>query len=84
MGRTRTSMAVVFLGHLIVAAITQGCDGGSPPAPSGTQLLAGRDFGNLFFWHEHTAAFTRQTAAPGAAGQDLWVWPDDESAPPHL
>jgi len=81
MGRTRTAIAVAFLGKLLVAATVEGCDGGSPPAPSGTQLLAGRDLGNLFFWNEHTAAFTRQAATPGAGTQDLWIWPDDESAP---
>jgi hypothetical protein len=74
-------MAVVFLGKWFATAIVAGCDGGSPPAPSGTQLLAGRDFGNLFFWNQNTPAFTRQTTAPGGASQDLWVWPDGEGAP---
>ncbi len=45
------------------------------------QRLAGRDFDNLFFWNEQTAAFTRQTTAPGGANQDLWVWPDGENTP---
>ena len=79
MGRTRTSIAVVFVGIVFLGIM--GCDGSSPPEQSGTQLLAGRDFGNLFFWNEQTPAFTRQTAAPGASSQDLWVWPDGESAP---
>jgi hypothetical protein len=79
MGRTRTSIAVVFLGVVFLG--TRGCDGSSPPEQSGTQLLAGRDFGNLFFWNQQTPAFTRQTAATGASSQDLWVWPDGESAP---
>ena len=80
-GRTRTGIAAVWLGGLVATAIVEGCDGNSPPEQSGTQLLAGRDFGNLFFWNEQTPAFTRQTTAPGAGNQDLWVWPDGESAP---
>src|SRR4051794_5664068 len=84
MGRTRTSIAVVFLGIFFLGIFflgIMGCDGSSPPEQSGTQLLAGRDFGNLFFWNEQTPAFTRGTATPGADSQDLWVWPDGESAP---
>ena len=77
MGRTRASIGVVILGSLIAAP---GCGGASAPDESGTQLLAGRDFGNLFFWNEHTPTFTRQTIAPGANDQDLWIWPDGENA----
>jgi hypothetical protein len=80
MGRTRTSIAI-FLGILIATPIVGGCGGASPPEQSGTQLLAGRDFGNLFFWNENTPAFTRGTTTPGADNQDLWIWPDGESAP---
>ncbi len=76
--KTRASIAAMLVAG---AALVQACDGGSPPQQSGTQLLPGRDFGNLFFWNAQTAAFTRQTTAPGGANQDLWVWPDEESAP---
>ena len=81
---TRASVAGAWaagLALVLAAALVAACDGSSPPGQSGTQLLAGRDFGNVFFWNPHTAVFTRQTAAPGGENQDLWIWPDDEGAP---
>ncbi|HET6151274.1 MAG TPA: hypothetical protein VFH68_27300 [Polyangia bacterium] len=59
-----------------------GCDGGGAgPAVLGSQLLAGRDFGNLFYWNHSTLGFTRPTSVPGATTEDLWVWPDGEAEP---
>src|SRR5882672_4942742 len=81
---TRASVAGAWAAGLALAwgaALVSGCDGSSPPGQIGTQLMAGRDFGNVFFWNAHTAVFTRQTAAPGGGNQVLWIWPDDESPP---
>jgi hypothetical protein len=51
-GRTGAWITAVWIGGLAGTAIAAGCDGGSPPEQSGTQRLAGRDFGNLFFWKQ--------------------------------
>lgn len=81
MGRIRAWIRVLWIGGFTATAIAAGCGGSSPPEQSGTQRLAGRDLGNLFFWNEQTPTFTRQTATPGSPNQDLWVWPDGENAP---
>jgi len=60
-----------------------GCGGGGDVGPtSGRQLLAGRDFGNLFFWNGRTLEFTRDAAEqPSTGPHDLWEWPLDDAAP---
>jgi len=65
----------------VVAAC--GCGGAGDVGPmSGRQLLAGRDFGNLFFWNGRTLEFTRNAAEqPSTGPQDLWAWPLDQAAP---
>ncbi len=81
MGRIRAWIRTVWAGGLAATAIAAGCDGSNLPEQSGAQRLAGRDFGNLFFWNAQTPAFTRQTTTPGANDQDLWIWPDGENVP---
>ena len=77
--RVRLTLGAALIGAAVASGV--GCDGGTgEPGPTGMQVSAGRDFGNLFFW-KGTLAFTRQATIPNGPAQDLWVWPDGEASP---